>query len=382
MKGATRVQANGPEPYPLITCMADVEPQEVSWFWHPYIAYGKLTILEGDPGLGKTFIALTLAAAATRGTPLPSEADSAPGASEPFNVIYMSAEDGLADTLRPRLDAVGADASRVFALTGWSLTDEQGKTTTGAVTLADIPLLEKTLQRYQPRLIIVDPLQAYLGAGVDMHRANEVRPVLSALGDLAEKYGCAIVGIRHLAKSASSKAIYSGMGSIDFGAAARSILQVGEHDNERLLAHVKSNLAPKGRSVRYEVKSGTLNWSGFSDLTAQDLQVPPSAEIRVAREDAKAFLYDYLAAGPAPADHIKKSAREEGISAATLRRAQQEVGVRSQRENVKGSTRGHGEWVWYLPDEDASPPKGAPEHLEHLEEKSVLNASFQDAQGE
>lgn len=142
------------KPRPMLTRLADVEPQDVAWLWHPYIPLGKLTLLEGDPGLGKTFLALTLAAIITKGYPFPGQDGGMGGAREPENVLYMSAEDGLADTLRPRLDAAGADVSRVHALTGWQAEDAEGETVEGAVSLAHIAVLEQTMQKIQPRLVM------------------------------------------------------------------------------------------------------------------------------------------------------------------------------------------------------------------------------------
>ena len=236
---------------------------------------------------------------------------------------------------------------------GCQTTDEKGETLTGAVSLGDIPLLEKALQEVRPKLVIIDPLQAYLGAGVDMYRANEVRPILSALGNLAEKHCCAVICIRHLAKATSSKAMYSGMGSIDFSAAARSVIRAGEYEGERHLTHVKSSLAPEGKSIRYEVKDGNLNYLGFSDVTAHDMLAPSSAEAQSTRDDAKAFLEAYLEAGPAPADQVVKSAQADGISAGTLIRAKKELAVISGRVNTKGGGRGGGGWTWSLLDKDA-----------------------------
>ncbi len=336
------------KPQALITRLSDVTPQDVSWLWHPYIPLGKLTLLEGDPGLGKTFISLTLAAAITRGWPLLSQTGAPGNDLEPADVLYMSAEDGLADTLRPRLDAADADVSRVHALTGWRL-DDGNEGVEGAVSLGDIPILEQALSAVKPKLIIIDPLQAYLGAKVDMHRANEVRPLLSALGNLAEKHECAVICIRHLSKAMSPKAIYSGMGSIDFAAAARSILTVGEHDGERLLAHVKSSLAPQGKSIRYELRDGSLNWLGISDVTAEELSGPQiqSAEGESTVDNAVTFLQDFLDDGAQPASAAFRAAKQEGISERTLKRAKSQLEVKSQR--ISAGNDGAGKWSWSLP---------------------------------
>ena len=371
MKGAREVKASKhPSPQALITRLSDVTPQDVAWLWHPYIPLGKLTLLEGDPGLGKTFITLTLTAAITRGWPLLSQTGAPGDDLELANVLYMSAEDGLADTLRPRLDAAGADVSRVHALTGWSLSDDAG-TIEGAVSLGDIPILEQALTQTKAKLIIIDPLQAYLGAKVNMHRANEVRPLLSALGNLAEKHECAVICIRHLSKALSPKAIYSGMGSIDFAAAARSILTVGEHDGERLLAHVKSSLAPQGKSIRYELRDGALNWLGVSDITAEELRVPQAVKAEGSTvETAMTFLQDFLADGAQPSNKVSSAAREAGISTATLRRAKEQLEVKNKRESVNGGARGSGAWLCSLPN---LPLSVQAEQVEQVKEKLVLD---------
>lgn len=377
MKGAKQVASSQrPKPQALITRLSDVEPQDVSWLWHPYIPLGKLTLLEGDPGLGKTFISLTLAAAITRGWPLLSQT-GAPGEElEPADVLYMSAEDGLADTLRPRLDAADADVSRVHALTGWQLSDDAG-TTEGAVSLGDIPILEQALAQTKPKLIIIDPLQAYLGAGVDMHRANETRPLLSALGNLAEKHKCAVICIRHLNKALGGKALYAGLGSIDFAAAARSVLQVGEHEGERLLAHVKSSLAPQGKSIRYELRDRSLNWLGVSEITAEDLRAPPQLDRGESTvEAAVSFLEGYLEDGAQPSTKVSRAAKEEGISNATLRRAKEKLSVVNRRESESGAERGSGIWVCSLPD---NPLRAQTEQVEQVEKNTVTDGYVQDA---
>ena len=173
--------------------MQDVEATEVKWLWYPYIPYGKITIIQGDPGEGKTTLVLNLAALLTRGEKLPECKE----ASDPINVLYQSAEDGLSDTIKPRLTAANADASRVMVI------DE----TNIELSMTDHHL-EAAIRQTGAKLVILDPLQAYLGAKVDMHRANEVRPVFKHLATVAEKYGCAIVLIAHMNKSAGMKAAY------------------------------------------------------------------------------------------------------------------------------------------------------------------------------
>ena len=243
--------------YRLIN-MEDVQAREVSWLWYPYIPYGKLTIVQGDPGEGKTTFILHLAALLTKGEPLPNEEVDVQR--EPVNVIYQNAEDSLEDTIKPRLLEAGADCNRVLVIDEsvdcLSMTDER---------------LVRAIRETGAKMVVLDPIQAYLGADVDMHRANEIRPVLKQLGNIAEEYGCAIILIGHMNKASSSKSTYRGLGSIDFQATARSVLVVGRIKDDttlRVIAHDKSSLAPEGTSIAFRMdKEKGFTWEGVYDIT-------------------------------------------------------------------------------------------------------------------
>ena len=193
--------------------MSEVQSQEIEWLWYPFIPYGKLTIIQGDPGDGKTTMVLNLAAKLSKGEAL----DENMKVTEPVNVIYQTAEDGLADTVKPRLELAGADCERIIVI------DESDK----SLSMVD-ERLEEAIVRTGARLLILDPIQAYLGGGMDMNRANEARDMTKKLGALAEKTKCAIILIGHMNKASGNKAAYRGMGSIDFFAVARSVLLVGQ----------------------------------------------------------------------------------------------------------------------------------------------------------
>jgi archaellum biogenesis ATPase FlaH len=239
---------------PITVKVSDVEREEVSWLWKDRIPRGKLTIIEGDPGEGKSFLSQAIATAITRGFGLPGEEKR-----EPETVLIMSAEDGLADTIRPRLEDMGADVSKVVALRG--LTDEEGKER--PLTLADLDVIEEAVVEHQPALVIVDPIIAYV-AGKDTHKANEVRSLLAPLAALAEKHKTAILAIRHLNKG-TGKASYRGQGSIDFLAACRSAFLVGEdpeNPGQKVFCHIKANLGPKTPSLTYTINDGRFQWGG------------------------------------------------------------------------------------------------------------------------
>lgn len=317
--------------------MADVAPETVGWLWHPYIPFGKLTILEGDPGLGKSWLTCALAAAVSRGRGLPGC-----GPFDPGNVLMLSAEDGLGDTLRPRLDAVGADVEKVYAINSPLTLDTVG-----------LLQLEELIIGLRPSLVIIDPLFAYTGGKVDIHRANECRAISAPLAAAAERHGCALVAVRHLGKSrGGGHALNAGIGSIDFTAAARSVLLVGQDPDDatrRALVQTKNNLAPHGGAVGYMLEEGRFYWTGESTLTAgRILSLPSDEEERGARVEAAEFLRAALAEGPRPARDVKAEARQAGIPDITLRRAKDRLGVRAEKEGGRLGERAQ-RWLWSLP---------------------------------
>ncbi|HHY94539.1 MAG TPA: AAA family ATPase, partial [Firmicutes bacterium] len=340
---------------PVLVRLADVEPEEVCWLWEPYIARGKLTNLEGDPGVGKSWLALTLAAIVSKGWPFPGP-DGIPRQEqvrEPANVLYLSAEDGVADTIRVRLDAAGADVGRVYVLTGWTAQTESGDKLDGYVTLQDITLLEEALARVRPTLLVVDPVQGFLG-GVDAWRAEQVRPILSHLGELAARHGCAVLLIRHLSKSAKDKAVYRGLGSIDFAAAARSVLAVVRKDEDRGVVHIKSSLAPEGPSIGFDIREGRFVWTGPSKLTKVDVNAPEAPpEDRTQAEECADFLREMLADGPRPAQELIRAAKRLGHSERTIDNAKVLAGVKARsKRGLDGKVEG---WEWFLPDRTPDP---------------------------
>jgi putative DNA primase/helicase len=319
-----------------VRCLADIAPQAVRFLWEPYLPLGKLTLLEGDPGQGKSWLAAAIAAAGSRGRGLPGL-----NAFPPFRTLFLTAEDGLPDTLRPRLESLGADCGAVFACDQPLALDVES----GLATLAE------ALAAFGPRLVVVDPLVAFLGRATDIYRANEVRSVLAPLVKLVEQHGCALLAVRHLNKAKLGRTLYAGQGSIDFTAAARSVLLAGsaaEDADAHALIHIKSNLAPHGPALAYHLLPAFL-WQGPSRLTANDLLAAAApADEASAEDDARTFLRSTLAGpDPLPARLVLNAARDAGISQRTLKRAKRKEGVRTTRRGFgAGST-----WLWSLPGE-------------------------------
>jgi putative DNA primase/helicase len=329
---APAVEVTGPAPPPAAVCLADVEPETVRWLWPLRIPLGKLTNLEGDPGQGKSYITAALATALSLGRGLP-DADTPEG-----ETLFFTAEDGLGDTLRPRLDAMGADVRRVHAV------DVPLDLSPGGSGLAAV---EREVERLRPLLVVVDPVVAYIGGRTDAHRANEVRAILAPLAKLAETYGCAVLSVRHLSKGRSGRAMHAGAGSVDFTAAARSVLLAGsvaDDSGARAIVQTKSNLGPLAPALGYSIEGGRFDWCGASTLTAADLLgSEDSSEDRGALADAEEFLRDLLADGPCPAADALKKARAEGIAERTLKRARRRLGIVARKTAFAGS------WEWLPP---------------------------------
>ena len=305
--------------------MSDVELTPVEWLWKPYLPFGKLSVLQGNPGEGKTYFAMHLAAACTNGKLLPNMERM-----EPFNVIYQTAEDGLGDTVKPRLIEAGADLDRVLVIDD---SDVQ-------LTLSD-ERIEKAIVENNARLVIIDPIQAYLGADVDMNRANEVRPIFMRLGQVAQRTGCAILLIGHLNKAAGMQSLQRGLGSIDIAAAVRSVMFIGKlkHDpTMRILTHEKSSLAPPGVSLAFSLgdESG-FRWVGEYDITADEMLsgIEPQRETKT--QQAKDLICTLLAGGKQVlSEDIDKAALERGIPGRTVRDAKRELGDALKSKIVEG----------------------------------------------
>lgn len=316
-----------------LTCLADVKPEPVEWLWPGYLPRGKIVTLDGDPGLGKSTLALALAAAVTTGAAWPDGTRC----ERPGNVLLLSAEDGLADTVRPRLDAAGADVTKVHAIDGVPITTEDGEQVLRPLTLADVDALAAAVTTTGAALIIVDVLMAHLPSGADSHKDQDIRRVLGRLSKLADSTGCAIVLIRHLNKAKGGDPIYRGGGSIGIVGAARAGLLVAADPSNpevRVLASIKSNLGPAPKSLSYRltgVESGVarVEWGGEVEHSAHDLLRGPDDEgDQDARTEAEHWLDDYLSAqGETRSDEIKRDAAKTMIAERTLKRAMKSLGV-------------------------------------------------------
>ena len=308
--------------------MSEVQSQEIEWLWYPFIPYGKLTIIQGDPGDGKTTMVLNLAAKLSKGEAL----DENMKVTGPVNVIYQTAEDGLADTVKPRLELAGADCERIIVI------DESDK----SLSMVD-ERLEQAIVRTGARLLILDPIQAYLGGGMDMNRANEARDMTKKLGALAEKTKCAIILIGHMNKASGNKAAYRGMGSIDFFAVARSVLLVGRvegESNTRAVVQIKNNLAAFGHPKAFALSEDGFKWLGDYEITVDEVLggITPKAN---KMEQAKQMLRELAETLSAVlSNEIFDRANELGISKRTLENAKKELGVQTRKINNA--------WYWEL----------------------------------
>lgn len=327
------------EPNLKLINMEQIEVEKIDWLLYPFIPFGKVTIVQGDPGEGKTTMVLQIIAKLTKGEAvLPSGSDEPALEAktvdlEPVNVIYQTAEDGLGDTIKPRLLSAGADCSRVMVI------DDNDQ----ALTMMDARL-EEAIIKTKARLVVLDPIQGFLGAAVDMHRANEIRPLMKRVAVLAEKYHCAIILIGHMNKNSNGKSSYRGLGSIDFQAAARSVLIVGRIKDEpeiRVVCHVKSSLAPEGKSIAFRLDKDTgFEWIGEYDISADDLLSGDNRGQKI--HEVKEFLKEILVSGSVAQTKVAEEAESRGIKKKTLWNAKKELEI----ESVKIGN----QWFWMLPE--------------------------------
>jgi len=340
---------------PSIVRLCDVEPEQVRWLWPGRIATGKLTLIAGDPGLGKSFLTLDIAARVSTGAGWP-DAPNAPF--EPGDVVLLSAEDDVADTIRPRLDAAGADVGRIIAINAVRAPDKQGKLLTRPVDLSqDVEYVEAAIdQLARARLVVVDPISAYMGV-TDSHKNAETRAMLARLADLAARRQVAVLCVSHLNKGEGRSAVYRVTGSLGFVAAARTVWSVSrdEHDHERrLMLPIKNNLARDTDGLAYSLHApeGAVTprvaWEDEAVAMIADdvLNAGEDERGQTAVEQAAEWLRETLAAGPTkPADVIAR-ARDAGYSESTVQRAKRRAGVESiaQRDDDSKMTG----WAWRL----------------------------------
>lgn len=333
---------------PVYICMSEIEEEEIEWVWPGYIANKKVCIIDGDPGVGKTWLGLFLAAAMSQGWEMPdaTTGDFREGhVTQPRrNVIYMTAEDGLEDTLTKRLNLLGADSHHIYFLTGKRRNDSDVDM---ELSIQDTEVMRRAITDLNPAIIIVDPIQAFLGPKIDIHRANQVRTVMSRFSKLAEEGYCAVVLLRHLNKRDKGKPIYRGMGSVDFTAAARTVLMlVKDNDEKRIIFPIKNNLGAEGVPVSFSLNEEGIEWTGKDDRTIEEVLYPNYEQYykmprKNALMEAKVFLQSSLTTQKS-VQQVTEEAGLRGISVRTLRRAREELGISSRKIGEQ--------WYWSLPE--------------------------------
>lgn len=305
-----------------------IERTEVKWLWYPYIPFGKITILQGDPGEGKTSLMIKIAAMVTKGESIPDGRSK----QEPASVIFQNDEDGKADTMKPRFDHAEADCSRVSFI----------KTDTEKLSLGD-ERFEQAIQETNAKLLVIDPIQAFLNKDQDIHKAGKLRDGLKKLSETAEKTGCAVVLIGHLNKANGGKGIYRGLGSIDVAAVARSILLIGRDQMDpdlRIMVPVKSSLTPEGcaYAFRLDPKKGLIMAGKCGYTVDQLLGNTPSPESKI--EKAKSSLKAILKGEDVLCSDIILQMERLGISKRTVEKAKADLEIESYRKG--------GAWYWHM----------------------------------
>lgn len=341
---------------PILVRLSDVRAEPIDWLWTRRLALGKKTLIAGDPGLGKSWLTLDIGARITSGGAWPDGGRVVPG-----DVLFMCAEDGLADTVRPRIDALGGNPERVFVLEG--VKDSDGRR---LLNLArDLSALERAIGEVAPRLVVIDPITAYLGR-TDSYKDAEVRALLAPILAMLEKHRCALLTVAHLSKDQQRAALDRPGGSIAFVAAARLAFALASDQNDdtrRIPAPLKANICAKAPSLAFRLPDGRLEWErGHVSIDAETLLRPaPTTDTREDQTSADDLLRELLddeSLWPLEARQAREAAQAHGISERTLQRTARRLGIRIAR---LGFGRG-GRWVWHRPTEPIPDrqTKGAP----------------------
>lgn len=358
IRRAVSPEATGPTRRPVLVTVADVLPEKVAWLWPGRFAIGKLSLLAGDPGLGKSFVTLDMAARVSTGSAWPD----APNSPNPVGgVILLSAEDDPADTIRPRLDGTGADVSRIKVLSGVSRPGNSRQDVETSFSLdKDLGALDMAVQQTDGcRLVIIDPVTAYLG-GVDSHKNADVRALLAPLGQLAARHRVAVIAVSHLNKNAAGPAVYRSMGSLAFTAAARAVwLVVKDRDapSRRLLLPAKNNLAPDVSGLAYSIQPDGLGGSPVVVWEREPVTVQADEALGDVRgrgterlADATEWLRDLLDGGKVPARDALREGKENGFSEGLIRKSLKRIGRQTRDGFGPGS-----QCYWSLAAPDQSP---------------------------
>jgi AAA domain len=320
--------------------LSDLQHQPVEWLWQNRLAVGSLAMISGVPGSGKTWLALAIAAALSRGSaPIPGESPEPP--SGPCTVLYASMEHDSSEIIHPRFAGFRGDPARLVVLRG------AVSSVSPSLNLRDPSILEDALQRTQPRLVILDSFHASSGAGVDLEEPAEALPLLQSLARLAERHRCCILLIRHLSQRGLRRTPLRSQGSLQVSAALRTEFLAGccpDAPSQPVLLQVKSNLGPLAPPLSYRIDEDGFSWTGQSKLTLEDmLAVRPTGAGLPKRRFAAQWLYEYLQAGSQSQYSIETAAERDGVCIATLRRAKFDIGVHSAKDGMKGV------WYWSLP---------------------------------
>ena len=308
---------------------SNVTPKPVDWLWYPYIPFGKLTVIQGDPGEGKSTFVLNLVSLLTNGRPMPDGYRTP----KPRVAIYQCAEDGMADTIKPRLEQAGADCEKV----AYIIDDDI------ALTLED-GRIESAIKETGASVFIIDPIQAFIPPDADMQSATKMRSVLRKLANTAEQNNCAVILIGHMNKGSGAKTLYRGLGSIDIAAIARSVLMISRDESRpgiRYMYPIKSSLAPEGSAIAFSFKDGGgLEWQGRYELNTSELI--DSVTVKTSKRDkARAKLLQMLEFGDKPAKEVYASLADIGVGSRTVEKVKKELQIKTYRSG--------GCWYWSLP---------------------------------